>query len=48
VLVLGVLDGLQIAWLRDPALDLASAWAGFADVWFAPYRSAPSGCGDQR
>lgn len=29
------MDGLQLNWLRDPAIDVAAQWAAFADAVFA-------------
>jgi AcrR family transcriptional regulator len=33
--VLAFLDGLQLAWLRDPTIDLVGQWSSFADRLFA-------------
>jgi len=32
--VLAFLDGLQLAWLRDPSIDLIAQWSSFADRLF--------------
>jgi hypothetical protein len=32
--LLAFLDGLQLNWLRDPAIDFLAQWEGFADRFF--------------
>jgi AcrR family transcriptional regulator len=33
--VYSFMDGIQLNWLRDPALDMWQLWSGFADALFA-------------
>jgi AcrR family transcriptional regulator len=33
--VYSFMDGIQLNWLRDPALDMWQLWTGFADALFA-------------
>jgi len=34
--IIAVMDGLQIQWLLDPSMDMASAYNDFVDHYFAP------------
>ena len=42
VQVLAFMDGLQLSWLRDPAIDVVAEWEAFADRLF-PVRRVRSG-----